>query len=84
MKSLVWEAPRSMVSAETPMPTAQGRGGDPGSLRGRLRLGTERLSGPQQLACATLVMGHEFSGERLWRWASRQPPSTPPWPWAQM
>ena len=64
MKSLVWEAPRSMAMRETPMPVVQADevlirvayGGICGSELGGY-LGHNALRVPP------LVMGHEFSGE---------------------
>lgn len=64
MKSLVWEAPRSMVLRETPMPTAQ-----PDEVVIRIAYGGicgSELSGylgHNSLRVPPLVMGHEFSGE---------------------
>lgn len=64
MKSLVWEAPRSMVLRETPMPTVQ-----PDEVLIRVAYGGicgSELSGylgHNSLRVPPLVMGHEFSGE---------------------
>ena len=64
MKSLVWEAPRSMVLRETPMPVVQ-----PDEVLIRVAYGGicgSELSGylgHNSLRVPPLVMGHEFSGE---------------------
>jgi threonine dehydrogenase-like Zn-dependent dehydrogenase len=64
MKSLVWEAPRSMVLRETPMPVIQ-----PDEVLIRVAYGGicgSELSGylgHNSLRVPPLVMGHEFSGE---------------------
>lgn len=64
MKSLVWEAPRSMALRETPMPTVQ-----PDDVLIRVAYGGicgSELSGylgHNSLRVPPLVMGHEFSGE---------------------
>lgn len=64
MKSLVWEAPRSMALRETPMPIVQ-----PDEVLIRVAYGGicgSELSGylgHNSLRVPPLVMGHEFSGE---------------------